>query len=214
MKETTDDKTIGLADLDSEENQQLELWFDDSVEMAHGFKISIKIKDVLCHYRSEFQQIAIFETEKLGRMLVLDDITMLTEFDEFAYHEMIVHVPLTVHPRPERVLVVGGGDGGTVRELLKHSDVKEIHVCEIDPEVVNACRKHLPSLAASFDDPRVRVFHEDGSLFVAERLNALVGEVLGCDIEDPLARELRNNVVAHSLGQVALAHPGLRQQIQ
>lgn len=163
-----DDNTIGLSQFDPQINQRSDLWFHDSVEFAHGTRLSIKIRDVLCHYRSSFQEIAIFETENLGRMLVLDDITMLTEFDEFAYHEMIVHVPMMVHPDPSRVLVIGGGDGGTVRELLKHTEVSRIHVCEIDMEVIKACREYLPSIASGFDDPRVEVFSEDGARFVKE----------------------------------------------
>jgi spermidine synthase len=117
-------------------------------------------------------------------MLVLDNITMLTEFDEFAYHEMIVHVPLLVHPNPSRILVIGGGDGGTVREILKHPQVKQIHVCEIDEEVIKACRKFLPSLASSFNDPMVHVFYEDGARFVTERSRAY--DIILVDSTDPV----------------------------
>ncbi|MBW1730378.1 MAG: polyamine aminopropyltransferase [Deltaproteobacteria bacterium] len=177
-------KEIALVDFDPEKNQILELWFNDSVEFGHGCRVSIRIKNVLCFYRSEYQEIAIFETEKLGRMLVLDGITMLTEFDEFAYHEMIVHVPLLVHPNPTRILVIGGGDGGTVRELLKHPEVEQIHVCELDREVVKACRKYLPSLAFSFDDPKVQVFYEDGAKFVEE--NPETYDIIIVDSTDPI----------------------------
>ncbi|MBW2101912.1 MAG: polyamine aminopropyltransferase [Deltaproteobacteria bacterium] len=164
------DKPIGLADFDRNENTLVDL--------------SIKIKDVLCHYRTNFQELAIFETERLGRMLVLDDITMLTEFDEFAYHEMIVHVPLSVHPHPKRVLVIGGGDGGTVREVLKHPGVEQIDVCEIDGEVIKACREYLPSLASSFDDPKVKVFLEDGARYVAGHPESY--DVIIVDSTDPV----------------------------
>jgi spermidine synthase len=184
MSEKDRKQQVGLAGFDPKKNQRLDLWFHDSIEMAHGCRMSIKIKDVLCHYRSKFQEITIFETERLGRMLVLDDITMLTEFDEFAYHEMIVHVPLMVHPRPSRVLVIGGGDGGTARELLKHPQVKEIHVCEIDKEVVKACREFLPSLASSFDNSTVQVFYEDGSRFVKGHPNEY--DIIIVDSTDPV----------------------------
>ena len=150
-KEETD---IGLADFDPKSNQTLDLWFQDSIEFAHGCRLDIKIKNVLYHARSEFQEIVIRETEKLGRMLAIDGITMLTEYDEHAYHEMIAHAPLLVHPGPARVLVIGGGDGGTIREVLKHPEVEAVHVCEIDEAVVSSCRRYLPSLASSFDDPR------------------------------------------------------------
>lgn len=184
MGEKDRDLPIGLAGFDQKKNQAVDLWFHDSMEMAHGFRTSIKIKDVLCHYRSRFQEIAIFETERLGRMLVLDDITMLTEFDEFAYHEMIVHVPLLVHPKPAKILVIGGGDGGTVREILKHPEVEQVQVCEIDEEVINACREFLPSLASSFNDPRVEILYQDGARFVTQHPRTY--DVVIVDSTDPI----------------------------
>lgn len=174
---------IGLAQFHPDKHQKLDLWFDDSVEFAHGCRLSIKVKNVLCHYRSKFQEIAIFETEGLGKMLVLDGITMLTEFDEHAYHEMIVHVPMLTHPKPSKVLVIGGGDGGTIREVLKHPVVTDVHVCEIDEEVIKACRKHLPTLASSFGDKRVKVFREDGAKFVKDHPNAY--DIIIVDSTDP-----------------------------
>jgi len=180
----SEQEKIGLARFDPSKNASVDLWFHDSVELAHGCRTSIKIKDVLCHYRSRFQEIAVFETEALGRMLVLDEITMLTEFDEFAYHEMIVHVPLLVHPSPAKVLVIGGGDGGTVREVLKHPEVEQVQVCEIDEEVVKSCRRFLPSLASSFDDPKVEILYRDGARFVAEHSGAY--DIIIVDSTDPL----------------------------
>ena len=109
-------RDIALVDFDSEKDQVMELWFQDSIEFGHGYCIRIKIKNILYHARSKYQEIAILETEKLGRMLVIDGITMLTEYDEFAYHEMISHVPLLVHPKPSRILIIGGGDGGRADE--------------------------------------------------------------------------------------------------
>jgi spermidine synthase len=184
MSEKDKNQQIGLAELDPKKDQALNLWFHDSMEMAHGCGMSIRIKDVLCQYRSEFQEITILETEKLGRMLVLDDITMLTEYDEFAYHEMIVHVPLLVHPKPSRILVIGGGDGGAVREILKHPEVEQVHVCEIDEEVIKVCREFLPSLASCFDDRRVKVLHEDGAHFVTRHPHSY--EVVIVDSTDPV----------------------------
>ncbi len=169
MTDITPDERIGLRDSDIPSSQGLDLWFLENPEVGHGLCTRVKVTEVLCRYRTRFQDLAIFETERLGRMLVLDNVIMLTEFDEAAYHEMIVHVPLLVHPRPRRVLVIGGGDGGTLREVVKHPGIEEIHVCELDDEVVKACRKFLPSLAGSFDDPRVGLFFEDGARFVLER---------------------------------------------
>lgn len=177
-------KSVELAEFDPDTNQLLDLWFYDSPEIAHGCGLRIKVKEVLCHYRSSFQEIAVFETEKLGRMLVLDNITMLTEFDEFAYHEMIAHPALLVHPQPARILVIGGGDGGTVREIIKHPEVEEIHVCELDEQVIKACQRFLPSLASSFDDHRVKIFFEDGAQFVSRNPEAY--DVIIVDSTDPV----------------------------
>ncbi len=181
---TTKNTDIALADFDPKSNQTLDLWFQDSIEFAHGCRLDIKIKNVLYHARSDFQEIVILETEKLGRMLVIDGITMLTEFDESAYHEMIAHPALLAHPKPSRVLVIGGGDGGTIREVLKHPEVNTVHVCEIDEAVVTSCRQYLPSLASSFDDPRVTVFYEDGARFVREHPGAY--EIIVVDSTDPV----------------------------
>jgi spermidine synthase len=175
---------IGLVDFDPEKDQTLDLWFQDSIEFGHGCSLRIKIKNILYNARSQYQEIAILETEKLGRMLVIDGITMLTEWDEYAYHEMIAHVPLLVHPKPSRVLVIGGGDGGTVREILKHPEVERVHVCEIDEVVVKACREYLPSLASSFDDPRVEILYEDGARFISEQTNRY--DIIIVDSTDPL----------------------------
>jgi spermidine synthase len=151
---------IGFTESNPEKDQIANLWYHDSVEISHGFQISIKIREVLCNYRSKWQEIIFFETETPGKMLVLDGITMLTEFDEFAYYEMLVHVPLLTHHAPSKILLIGGGDGGTVRYITKHSGVEVIHVCELDEEVVKACRKYIPSLASSFDDASMSL-HKD-----------------------------------------------------
>jgi spermidine synthase len=176
--------TVAMDQTKAVRKQKLDLWFRDSPDLGRGCALSIRIRDVLCHYHSRFQEIAVFETDQLGRMLVLDDVTMLTEFDEFAYHEMIAHVPMMTHPNPSRVLVIGGGDGGTIREVLKHPGVTEVHLCEIDEEVVVACRKFLPSLASGFDDPRVRCFYEDGAVFVRNHPESY--DVIIVDSTDPV----------------------------
>jgi spermidine synthase len=174
----------GPITMEKKKDQIMGLWYQDCIEFGHGCTLSIRIKDVLYHGRSRFQEIAILDTEKMGRLLVLDGVTMLTEYDEFAYHEMISHVPLLVHPKPSRVLVVGGGDGGTVREVLKHPEVETVHLCEIDEGVVTACRSYLPSLASGLEDPRVKIFYEDGAKFVAERPDAY--DIILVDSTDPI----------------------------
>ena len=117
-------------------------------------------------------------------MLVLDGVIMCTEWDEHAYHEMLAHVPMFTHPHPERVLVVGGGDGGTIREVLKHPSVKEAILCEIDEHVIRLSKKHLPALASSLDDPRVKIMCEDGAKFVRENKNAF--DIILVDSSDPI----------------------------
>lgn len=101
-----------------------DFWINDAWDRERGRSIAIKIRDTLESCKSEYQQIDVYESECFGRMLTLDDIIMLTEADEFAYHEMISHVALNVHPDPKKVMIIGGGDGGTAREVLKH-DVED-----------------------------------------------------------------------------------------
>ena len=117
---------------------------------------------------SAFQHIQIMETEFFGRMLVLDDVVQLTERDEFLYHEMLAHVPLHAHPLPSTALVIGGGDGGTLREVLRHPTVKQATLVELDPKVIQVCKEYLPTVAVSFDSPRARVLNQDGAVFLRE----------------------------------------------
>ena len=113
-----------------------------------GFGIAIKRKETLFSDNSPFQKVEVFETDStLGRVLTLDDLMMTTEGDEFHYHEMIAHIPMMHHKEPKTVLVIGGGDGGTVREVLKHKSVEKVVLCEIDGMVIDACKKYLPTIA-------------------------------------------------------------------
>jgi len=131
-------------------------------------ELRYRIRKRLFSGASEFQQIDIVESEGFGRMLFNDGIVMISERDEFVYHEMISHVPLFVHPAVARVLVIGGGDGGTVRELMRHPAVVHCHLVEIDPLVLEGCREHIPRTASALDDSRVEVTVADGLRFVAE----------------------------------------------
>lgn len=130
--------------------------------------LSFRVQKSLFSSRSPFQQIDVVQTADHGRLLINDGIFMLTERDEFIYHEMIAHVPLCVHPSAKRVLVIGGGDGGTVREVLKHRGVERTVLVEIDEMVVKACREHIPSVSAALDDPRLEIRYADGVRYVAE----------------------------------------------
>lgn len=145
----------------------MELWYTEKhTENVH---FSVKVDRQLYCGRSEFQRIDIFESPEFGRFLTLDGLLMLTEKDEFVYHEMIVHVPMAVNPSAKRVLVIGGGDGGAVRELTRYPGIERIDLAEIDREVVEACKKYLPQTAGKLNDPRVSIYYEDGLRFVRDR---------------------------------------------
>ena len=159
-------------------------WFAEQLEIKDGRMIKIQYKELLDSVQSQFQKIDVYDTVSFGKMLVHDDVIMVTEFDEAHYHEMIVHVALNVHANPRQVLVIGGGDGGTLREVLKHKQVQTAHLCEIDGQVIEICKKHFPNLSFSFDDPRVEVFLEDGSEFVKKRENFY--DVIIVDSSDPI----------------------------
>jgi spermidine synthase len=128
--------------------------------------IFMNMKELIHSEQSEFQRIDIFDTKDFGRVFALDGVTMTRESDEFIYHEMIAHVPLFLHKNPERILVIGGGDGGTVREVLKHPQVKEVIMCEIDKAVVDNAIKYLPQTSCNLNDKRVTLVYDDGAKFI------------------------------------------------
>jgi spermidine synthase len=129
-------------------------------------RFSVKVKEQLVSKQSPFQRIDVFDSEEFGRFLTLDGLMMVTEKDEFIYHDMIVHVPMATNPGIRRVLVIGGGDGGTVRELTRYAAIERIDMVDIDEMVVDVCREHIPRTSCRLDDPRVRLFFEDGLKFV------------------------------------------------
>ncbi|MGI6157370.1 MAG: polyamine aminopropyltransferase [Saccharofermentanales bacterium] len=142
----------------------MELWFSEyhSADMRIGFRV----RRQLFSRHSEYQHIQVFDTYEFGRILVMDGVIMMTEKDEFIYHEMITHVPMAVHPHPRDVLVIGGGDGGVVRELCRYPEVRSIVLVEIDPMVIAVARRYLPTVSGAFDDPRVTILNEDGLRYV------------------------------------------------
>ena len=142
----------------------MELWFSE--QHTPNVRFSLKVDRQLFSETSEFQRVDIFDSVEFGRMLVLDGKIMLTEKDEFIYHEMIAHVPMCVNLNIRKVLLVGGGDGGTARELLKYDTIEKIDLVEIDETIVRACKKYIPQTAACLDNPRVNIFFEDGLKFI------------------------------------------------
>jgi spermidine synthase len=159
----------------------MELWFTEN--HTENVRFSIKVDKQLYSSQSDFQRIDIFESKEFGRFLTLDGYMMLTEKDEFIYHEMMVHVPMSVHPNVKKVLVIGGGDGGTVRELSRYDYIESIDLVEIDEEVVEACKKYLGQTACGFEDKRVKVYYDDGLKFVRKYVNEY--DLILVDSTDP-----------------------------
>ena len=151
----------------------------------NGYGIAIETKDKpLYSAQSKFQKVEILSSEGLGNILTLYELMMTTEKDEFFYHEMIVHIPMCSHPCPESVLVIGGGDGGTVREVLRHKTVKNVELCEIDGLVIEASKKFLPTIAGKLDDPRVKIFVEDAIEYIKDKKACY--DVVLIDSTDPM----------------------------
>ena len=159
----------------------MELWFSEY--HAKGVKYSIKVDRQLYSEKSDFQRIDIFYSKEMGAILTLDGFLMVTEKDEFVYHEMITHVAMAVRPEIENVLVIGAGDGGTIRELAKYKTIAHIDMVEIDEAVVSACMKYLPVTACKLDDPRVAIFYEDGLKFVRKKKDEY--DLIVIDSTDP-----------------------------
>ncbi|WP_100405760.1 spermidine synthase [Bacillus solitudinis] len=160
----------------------MELWFTEKQTERYG--ITAKIKRTLHTEKTEFQQLDVVETEEFGNMLILDGMVMTTEKDEFVYHEMVAHVPLFTHPNPKHVLVVGGGDGGVIREVLKHPSVEKATLVEIDGKVIEYSKKYLPTIAGALDDARVDVQVDDGFMHIAKAENAY--DVIMVDSTEPV----------------------------
>ena len=142
----------------------MQLWFTE--RHTPHVKFSIRVDRQLYSAQSEFQRIDVFDSQEFGRFLTLDGYMMLTEKDEFIYHEMMTHVPMAVHPDVKRVLVIGAGDGGVIRELTCYPTIEQIDLVEIDELVVEVCKKYLPHTACRLDDPRLHIYYEDGLRYI------------------------------------------------
>ena len=162
-------------------------WVTETLHSGYGQ--SIEIIETLVQEKTDYQEIFIHQTRALGRVLVLDGIVQTAEAEEFYYHEMITHLPILAHGDARRVLIIGGGDGGTLREVLKHPGIEQATLVEIDSKVVELSRRHLPGLSAgAFDDPRARVVIADGAEFLArtdERFDVMI-----IDSTDPVGPAL------------------------
>lgn len=162
----------------------MELWFTEFQTKNLGF--TCRVKETLFSAQSDFQEVAVVDSWEFGRMLVLDGVFQTSIFDEFIYHEMIAHIPLFTHPSPKNVLVIGGGDGGTVREVVRHAAVERVEMVEIDGVVVDVCKKYLPEISAALinNHPKLHLKIGDGIQHMKEADNKY--DIIIVDCSDPI----------------------------
>ncbi|WCK54387.1 polyamine aminopropyltransferase [Aneurinibacillus sp. Ricciae_BoGa-3] len=158
------------------------MWYTE--KQTENFGITIKINKTLHTEQTDFQKLDMVETAEFGNMLFLDGMVMTSIKDEFVYHEMVAHPALHTHPNPENVLVVGGGDGGVIREVLKHKSVKKATLVEIDGKVIEYSKKYLPEIAGELDNPRVEVKVDDGFMHIVKSKNEY--DVIFVDSTEPV----------------------------
>lgn len=163
------------------------LWVEENYQDIYAMRF--KVERTLFHEDSEFQSVDVVETAGHGKMLLNDGLVMVTERDEAIYHDMLAHVPMFTHPNPKRVLIIGGGDGGTAREVLRHPGIAECVMVEIDEAVVRACQEHIPQTAKAIgNDPRLNLLIEDGVKYVKENAVSRPGsfDLILVDSTDPI----------------------------
>ncbi|OQV24766.1 Spermidine synthase [Hypsibius exemplaris] len=159
-------------------------WFSEVSAVCPGQSFSLEIEKVLYHKRSLYQDVLVFQSKTYGRVLALDGMIQVTERDEFAYQEMLAHLPMFSHPSPHKVLIVGGGDGGILREVLKHEAVETVVQCEIDADVVSVSKEWLPFLSSSFQHPKLHLHIGDGFEFLKNHPAEF--DVIITDSSDPI----------------------------
>lgn len=160
----------------------MDLWFEEY--QTRDMVIACRVLHTLHHEQTPFQELAVLDTVEFGRMLVLDNVIQTTIKDEFVYHEMITHVALNTHAKPVKVLIVGGGDGGTVREVVKHQSVEKVTLCEIDGAVVKAAQKYLPEISCALTHPKTEIVIDDGIKHVQNNKNTY--DIIIVDSTDPV----------------------------
>lgn len=159
-------------------------WFTEVFD-SHGSAFSLKISEKLLDVQSEYQHLEVYATETYGNLMVLDGCVMLTDRDNFLYHEMIAHPALFTHPDPKRVVIIGGGDCGTLKEVLRHPGVEKVTQIDIDEEVTKAAERFFPALVESNDDPRAELLFADGVKWVDDAADESI-DVLIIDSTDPV----------------------------
>lgn len=183
-------------------------WFSEGLSSGvepENVKISWKIKKVLYSGQSQYQKIEFFDSYDHGIMFTLDDLVMVTERDEFIYHEMLSHVPLYTHESPKKALVIGGGDMGMIREIIKHPSIEEAHLCEIDELVIEKCKEFYPYVQEVIDNPKVSCFIEDGFNFLEKNKNTY--DIIITDSTDPIGEAAK----LFSTEYIQLCHDSLSE---
>jgi len=158
-------------------------WFREISDMWPGQAMTLKVNQIVHHEKSKYQDVLIFESSDYGMVLVLDNVIQCTERDEFSYQEMITHLGMFSHPNPKKVLVIGGGDGGVLREVVKHDCVEEATLCDIDEAVIRLSKKYLPGMSIGFQHPKVKVHVGDGFKFLQDYKDSF--DVIITDSSDP-----------------------------
>ncbi|KAJ6013477.1 hypothetical protein N7540_008068 [Penicillium herquei] len=158
-------------------------WFSEQSGMWPGQAMNLKVNQILHHEKSKYQDVLVFESSDYGTVLVLDNVIQCTERDEFSYQEMITHLAMNSHPNPKKVLVIGGGDGGVLREVVKHETVEEAVLCDIDEAVIRVSKKYLPGMSIGFQHPNAKTHVGDGFEFLKSHKNEF--DVIITDSSDP-----------------------------
>jgi len=159
-------------------------WFSELSTLWPGQAMSLEVEEVLHKEKSKYQDVLVFKSKTYGNVLVLDGVIQVTERDEHSYQEMLAHLPMLSHRNPKNVLIIGGGDGGIAREVLKHEGVESVHMCEIDEMVIEVSKKFLPSLASSFSHPKFTLHIMDGFDFMDKHKAQF--DVIITDSSDPI----------------------------
>lgn len=157
-------------------------WFFEQF-FFKNYAAGFRVKEILHNEDSKFQNIKVLDTHAVGKLLLLDNKTMVSQIDEFVYHEVVSHIPYMVHPNAKDILIIGGGDGGVVREFVKHEDLRSIHLVEIDERVIEVSKKFFPECTSGLSDKRVHIHHEDGIEFIKNHEDAF--DIIVVDSTDP-----------------------------
>ena len=156
-------------------------------QLYKKYNQNIAIEKIITNQKSRFQNILIFDSKYFGRILTLDKVIQITEFDHFYYSEMLSHVPIITHGKVERVLIIGGGDGAIAHEVLKHNSIKEVFICEIDQDVINLSAKYLKKINfGSLKNPKVKIIIEDASKFIKKNNFKNYFDLIIADRPDPI----------------------------